>query len=247
MKRMALSLLSGVALVSAASAAHATIYTTDGNLSDFYTGTYATFSNYLLGDAPPVSYTPTNTTLNTGVRVYDGTLTGTGLSTSPAGQNWILASFLSPTSSIRVFPSIDHFPTIDNTAASYDGFQYAIEGSNDGLTWTALFDATSVVGLGEPFTLGTFTGTAPTRVNNVLTPGGPSTQNSIVGYIADFTFPTAYQFYALGSSTVAIASTNLDQEFSAVGPGVPEPTTLSLLGAGLIALGFVAWRRRWFA
>jgi hypothetical protein len=74
----------------------------------------------------------------------------------------------------RTAPNIDHF------GAQFDGYQYAIEGSNNQTTWTPLFDATSVVGASEPFTLGSFTGTAPTRVNNVLTPGaGPG---GTVGY-----------------------------------------------------------------
>jgi hypothetical protein len=94
----------------------------------------------------------------------------------PGGNNWILATFSSPTAAIRVFPNIDHF------GSQYDGFQYTIEGSNDGTTWTPLFDALTVSGAVEPFTSGSFTGTAPTNVNNVLTPGaGPG---GTVGYIA---------------------------------------------------------------
>ncbi len=116
-------------------------------------------------------------------------------------------------SKIVVFPNIDHF------GSPYDGYQYQIYGSNnygsEFPTWTPLFDATSVNGAGEPFTLGTFTGTAPSSVNNVLTPGaGPG---GTVGYIAQFQFGTAYKYYAFGASTVAFAQTNPDQELSAVG------------------------------
>ena len=78
-----------------------------------------------------------------------------------------MATFSKAVSGLRVFPSIDHF------GSAYDGYQYSIEGGNDGTTWTPLFDAQTVTGSGEPFTLGTFTRTAPFRVNNVLTPGGP--------------------------------------------------------------------------
>ena len=107
--------------------------------------------------------------------------------------------------------------------AAYDGFQYSIQGSNDGTTWTPLFDALTVFGAGEPFTFGTFSGTAPTTVNNVLTPGaGP---NGTVGYIADFNFNDAFQIYAFGASQVAFNQFNADQELSAVAaapvPGRP--------------------------
>src|SRR5437762_12173333 len=86
-------------------------------------------------------------------------------------------------------------------------------------TWTKLFDPTSVnaceiscvaCGNGEPFTLGSFTGTAPSTVNNVLTPGAGA--NGTVGYIAQFTLvdpetghPTPYQYYAFGASTGEMA------------------------------------------
>jgi hypothetical protein len=229
-----LSLLSGAAALLVASGAHAaTIYTSDHTLSDFYAPYYATLSNYTQGDVPPPTYTPTNTTLNQGLRVYLGGPTPTGL---PAGNNWILATFATPISSIRVFPNIDHL------GAQFDGYQYQIEGSNNLTTWTALFDATSVLGAGEPFTLGSSTGTAPTRVNNVLTPGtGP---NGTVGYIADFTFANAYKYYAFGASTVAVQQSNPDQELSAVAPAVPELSTWGMMILGFALIGFMAYRGR---
>jgi hypothetical protein len=106
-------------------------------------------------------------------------------------------------SSIMVFPSIDHFGT------AYDGYQYSIYGSNDGSTWTALFDAMTVTGASEPSTLGTFTGTAPSIVNNVL--AGGCTGGNCVGYEAEFDFSAAYQYYAFGASTEASSGGNTDQ------------------------------------
>ena len=206
-------------------AASQTIYTNDSNIADFTSSitAYATFSNFSgftcgFDNTCPSSpsFTPTSTELATyGYRFFTGTLT-TGL---PAGNNWILASFPSAVSKIVVFPNIDHF------GSPYDGYQYQIYGSNDLAAWTKLYDATSVTGVGEPFTLGTFTGTAPSSVNNVLTPqsiglaagcSGTATPCA-VGYIAQFQFPAAYKYFALGASTVASAQGNPDQELSAVG------------------------------
>lgn len=198
---------------------HAQTYTSDANIADFtaLVPSYATFSNYSANQGcTPTTFTPTSAELaTTGCRVYDGTFTNEGL---PA-NNWIIASFSTPVSTIVVFPSIDHF------GSAYDGYQYQIYGSNDMSTWTALFNATAVSTGGEPFTLVSFTGTAPTTVNNVLTPqstglpagcSGTATPCA-VGYIAQFTFSTPYLYYAFGASTVAIAQGNADQELSAVG------------------------------
>jgi hypothetical protein len=199
----------------------ATTYTNDTTLSDFTNGvTFATFTNRaaLSGDLP--GDTPTVATINVGNRVY-------GNDNSPP----ILVSFGSPTANLRVFANIDHF------GSAYDGYQYTIAGSNDGATYSPLFDALTVNGAGEPFTLGSFAGTAPTNVNNVLIGSGGG--EGITGYIADFTFGTAYQFYSFRASTVAIQSGNSDQELSAVGSfGIPEPGTcsLALIGLCLVSL-----------
>jgi hypothetical protein len=234
--RLFLCLLASILVVLAVAPSWAgTItYTSDPSIADF-TSTitqYATFSNFSGGDVTS-PFTPTSAELAAnGFRVFAGGAI-TGL---PPTNNWILASFSSPVSQILVFPNIDHF------GSAFDGYQYTIQGSNDGLNWTPLFDALTVNGVGEPFTLGTFTGTAPSSVNNVLTPGaGPG---GTVGYEANFTFGTAYQFYAFGASTEAFTALNTDQELSGVGT-VPEPTTVLLLAIALP--GLLAVKRRTLA
>ena len=222
-----IALLAAVVALGVAPMAHAQIYLNDTDITKF-TGPYsnfAAFTNFQNSDGcvTTTSFTPTANELATSpCRVWGGTLAGTGLSPS---NNWIEATFSSPVSTIVVFPNIDHL------GAAYDGYQYTIAGRNDGDTnWTVLFDATSVNGSGEPFTLGTSTGTKPLFVNNVVSPAvGPGGQ---VGYEAFFDFGTAYKYYAFGASTVAFAQGNSDQELSAVGTG-PAAMTVTLRGNGV--------------
>jgi len=200
-------------------------YTSDPVLADFTSGmTYATVIADFTGDAgttPP--YTPTSADVAAGLRFY-----ANGSSTP------VIVEFADATSFIRVFPNIDH------ADQAYDGYQYAILGSNDNSTYTPLFDALTVTGAGPDFKLGTFTGTAPLTVNNVLTPGaGPA---GTVGFIADFNFSSAYKFYEFVPSTEA-TSANPEPEFSAIGTtNVPEPGSLLLLATGLVGLSARKWR-----
>jgi hypothetical protein len=222
---LVLSILSLTTFVS--SAQGQTAYTSDPNIAHFTAGitSYATLSNFNNSDTcvHGSSFIPSSSELAaTPCRVYNlpPSTPVTGLSLE---NNWILAAFSSPVSRIVVFPNIDHY------GSAYDGYQYQIYGSNDYgnsevPTWTKLFDATSVNpcvsgcvegGNGEPFTLGTSTGTPPSTVNNVVTGGCTPTGSGCVGYEAQFTFGTAYKYYAFGASTVA--ASNTEQEFSAVG------------------------------
>jgi hypothetical protein len=214
--------LSILLLTSISSAQGQTAYTSDTNIAHFTAGitSYATLSNFNNSDGcvDGSTFTPTSPELaDTPCRVYNLPPSSpvAGLSSE---NNWVLAAFSSPVSTIVVFPNIDHY------GSAYDGYQYQIYGSNnygsESATWTKLFDAVTVNGDGEPFTLGTFTGTPPSTVNNVETGGcrpGPlnSPGSNCVGYEARFTFGTAYKYYAFGASTVA--ASNTEQEFSAVG------------------------------
>lgn len=235
-----------------AGAAQATTYTADGNLANFTNGVsdYATFSNFRNGNAPDPSdpgshnnnpyqpgftYTPTTASLNHDYRVFNWT------GDTPAGLpqgNWVVATFSDPESMIRVFPNIDH------VGASYDGYQYSIYGQNGDGSWTELFDALTVNGAGEPFTLGSYFGAAPTLVNNVLSGGTfNDAGDGTVGYIADFSFGTAYSTYAFGTSTMAKIGGNTEQEFSAVA-AIPEPASWALMILGFGGAGAALRGRR---
>jgi hypothetical protein len=210
--------------------AQAQTYTSDTNIAHFTAGitSYATLSHFNNSDGcGEGSFTPTSSELaTTGCRVYNGTLTVNDSS------GFILATFTNPVSTIVVFPNIDHY------GSGYDGYQYQIYGSNDYgssefPTWTPLFNAVTVTNAGEPFRLGTFTGTPPSTVNNVLTPqsvglpagcSSPNPPPCSVGYIASFNFSTAYKYYAFGTST--LAGSNAEQELSAVGASSTQTKTL---------------------
>ena len=220
-------LLMFIVCVMAAVGAQATTYTNDHNLSDFTTNVeFGKFTQeYPWGGTEDVSvpYIPTPTSINQGYRlVGEGNLVP------------IVVQFANPVSNIIVFPNIDHY------GSAYDGYQYSISGSNDGVNYTPLFDALTVNGSSEPFTLGAYTGIAPYLVNNVLTPGaGPG---GTVGYEAFFSFSKSYKYYAFGSSTMSVNSGNFDQELSAVA-ATPEPGTLMLVGTGLVALAGTVRRK----
>ncbi len=77
--------------------------------------------------------------------------------------------------------SIIVFDNIDHVGNAWDVFQYQIFGSVDGSSYNLLFNpltASLVPSTTDQFTLDTYTGTAPTLVNNTLTPGlGPLCQH----------------------------------------------------------------------
>jgi hypothetical protein len=235
MKRHYLLAAAALAMVSGTAANAATAYTSDPNITHFDAlGEIGTFTSFPGGGDVGAPYTPTKANIDAGLRVI-----GNG------NDGPIVVSFSQAYSTIEVLPNIDHY------GDSYDGYQYKISGCNgdclnaDGTAKTGnfslLFNALTATGSGEPFTLGTFTGTAPYLVNNVLTPGaGPG---GTVGYEAFFQFGTAYQYYTFGASDLAVGAGNADEELTAV-EGVPEPAVWTMLIAGFGMLGFALRSRR---
>ena len=222
-----------------------TIYSQDPTLSDF-TNTiteYGTFTSGLL-NGPSGNQTLSNSSTyqpSTSTLLASGYPRVIGYGNSP-----INVSFSAATSNIVVFDNIDHL------GYAWDVFQYKILGSNDGVNYSALFDPISVNEPNQPntnasFTLNTFTGTAPTLLNNTLTPGQGGYQGN-VGYEEYFTFGGSYQYFQFLPSTLTTAPGGENElELSAVGIATPsntivataaEPESLALLGLGLFGLGF---------
>ena len=227
--------LIGLMSLGLASSYGAMTYSQDGTLKDFTdtVTSYATFDG---------GYQPTAAILL--AADYSRVV---GDTTSP-----INVSFSDATANIVVFDNIDH------PGYAWDVFQYAIFGSTDNVTYTALFDPPAVneadnPGANAAFTLTTFTGKAPTLLNNTITAGLGSIVGNI-GYEEYFTFSSSYQYYRFSPSTLTLTAPTGENEteLSAVGVGVPsetilatvpEPASFLFVGAGLAGL-LVTVRRR---
>ena len=215
-------------------------YTQDGDLASF-TATvqdYATFTNGNMNPAMSLPYTPTTAILS--APDYPRII---GASAVP-----VVAQFDAPVSQILVFNNVDH------VGYAWDAYQYKIYGSNDGSSYSLLFDPQSVnepdngSSIATPFTLATWTGTAPTLVNNTLTPGLGSWVGTI-GYEAYFDFgSSAYSYFEFLPSSLAVTVNQENElELSAVARAeapIPEPASMLLLGSGFAASLAASRRRR---
>ncbi len=159
-------------------------------------------------------------------------------------------TFGTATNQIVVFDNIDH------PGQAWDVFQYEIFGSNNGgSSFTQLFDPKTVLGpdLSGNFLLNTYDGTAPTLLNNYVTPGPGSSQGN-VGYEEYFTFATSYNYYRFLPSTLTRQTGENELELSAVGIATPSQTIVDtaetpepvsfLMAFGGLAVLFTLHRRR---
>jgi len=250
----------GVLLAAACLPAAATDYENgvSAPLSSYPAGTFdlgTHLPNYI---GPTVGSAADGTNLD-GNRVYIYDVNDPAGPTSAQTQanfNLLVWQFGAPKDSVRLYTHQDHYfggPITDAFTAA-EVLEYSIWGCHStslgGCTvqanWTLLSDPTgSVIGVDGP--VYTFAGSAASTIFR----GGSSEFGLVNAYTQDYTFASAYDFYAIRGSTQAMIQNTADPELDAMVafnrvdvPLVPEPETYALMLAGLGAIGWMQRRRR---
>ncbi|CAN0412933.1 unnamed protein product, partial [Phaeothamnion confervicola] len=162
--------------------------------------------------------------------------------------------------SMRLYTHQDHYgggPITDGFVAQ-DVMEYSVWGSINGDDFVLLSDvvAFAIAGGGAGLPTYTFSGVEP----SVVYRGGSAEFGALNAYTREYVFTSAYRYYGIRASSISLAANDADPEIDAVAgfniatrppgsPGttpssdVPEPVTLSLLGAGLFGIGALRRRR----
>src|SRR4051812_22868232 len=170
--------------------------------------------------------------------------------TATANFNLLVWEFSAPKDSVRLYTHQDHYfdgPIPNDGFTANEVLEYSVWGCNgptggckNQADWTLLSDPVSYSfpTAGEPEYV--FNGLAPAAE---IFRGGSTEFGITNAYVQDFTFATGYNFFAIRGSTIAMQANTADPELDAMAAfdrsdvpiGVPEPSSLTLICAGLLA------------
>ncbi len=176
--------------------------------------------------------------------------------------NLLVWQFAGPKDSVRLYTHQDHYnggPIPDDNFTANEVLEYSVWGCN-GVTggcktqdeWTLLSDPVSYSFPTPGAPEYSFAGTDPAAQ---IFRGGSSEFGLVNAYTQDFSFGTAYNFFAIRGSTIAMLANTADPELDAMaafnradvpigGGEVPLPASLPLLATGFAAVALLRRKRR---
>ncbi len=234
---------------------------------------YASSTNYLNGTSPLLSASPsgtfdfgnhlpnfvggsngtaTNGTALDGNRVYiyDTDYLNGVAGITPNDLHLLVWKFNTEKDSVRLYTHQDHYTGGDVYGNAPEVLEYSIWGCNTncaGTTatgWGLLSDPISYTNSAAPTY--TFNGTAATTIYR----GGSAEYGITNAYVQDYNFSSAYMYFAIRGSTIAMKANTADPELDAMvafnkndlNP-VPIPAAIWLFGSALAGLVGVSRRK----